>query len=189
VFAGQLWRLLTWAFFELDPLGLIFAGLALFWFGSDLVRTWGPTRFLARYLGLAAGAAALTCAVALVWPGLRVRPFVGAWPVVSALIVAWAVVFPTRNILLYFVVPLHGRNLIYATLGGTLIFALLGGISNFVPHFGAQLLSLAALRGAPLGGLWTRVKFELAYRGWRRRSSRLREVPPPSRDSSSRWYH
>lgn len=189
VFTGQVWRLATWAFFEQDPLGLIFAALALFWFGNDLVRIWGPVRFLASYLGFAAGAAALTCGVALLFPGLRAHPFLGAWPAVSALIIAWACAFPTRNILLYFVVPLSGRNLIYATLGGTLLFALLGGMSGFVPHFAAQLLSLAVMRRTPLGGLWTRIRFELAYRGWRRRSSRLREVPPPSRESSSRWYH
>ena len=189
VFAGQLWRLVTWAFFEQDAIGLIFGALALFWFGGDLVRIWGPVRFLASYLGLAAGAASVTCAVALVWPGLRPHPFVGIWPVVSALIIAWASAFPTRNLLLYFVVPLSGRNLVYATLGGTLIFALLGGVSSFIPHFAAQLLSLAAMRRTPLRDLWTKARFELAYRGWRRRSSRLREVPRASRDEHTRWYH
>lgn len=189
VFAGQLWRLLTWAFLEQDALGLIFAALALFWFGSDLVRIWGPVRFLVNYLLLAGGAASVTCLVALAWPELRPLPFVGAWPVVSALIVAWATAFPTRNMLLYFVVPLSGRNLVYATLGGTLIFALLGGVWRFVPHFAAQLLCLAAMRGSPLSGLWTKLRFELAYRGWRRRSSRLREVPRAPRDEHTRWYH
>jgi membrane associated rhomboid family serine protease len=189
VFAGQLWRLLTWAFFEMDALGLIFAALALFWFGNDLVRIWGSPRFLATYLGLAAGAAAVTCLVALVWTELRPLPFVGAWPVVSALIIAWASAFPTRNMLLYFVVPLSGRNLVYATLGGTLIFALLGGVWRYVPHFAAQLLVLAAMRRSPLSELLTKVRFELAYRGWRRRSSRLREVPRTPRDEHTRWYH
>jgi membrane associated rhomboid family serine protease len=189
VVAGQLWRLVTWVFFEMDPLGLIFAGLAVFWFGKDLVRVWGPGRFLLTYLGLAAAAGAVTTALAFAWPELGGRAFWGAWPVVSALIIAWACVFPTRNILLYFVIPLSGRNLIYATLGGTLLFALLGGLAGFVPHFAAQLLSLAAMRGRGPRELWTRLKFELAYRGWRRRSSRLREVPPPPRDETPRWYH
>lgn len=189
VLQGQLWRLVTWAFFELDALSLIFAALALFWFGSDLVRVWGPGRFLAACLGLAAAAAAATCALALLLPSLRAHPFVGSWPVVSALIIAWASAFPTRNILLYFVVPLHGRNLVYATLGGTLLFALLGGFTPFIPHFAAQLVSLVAMRGTPLGGLLARVRFELAYRNWRRRSSRLREVKPPSRGEDPRFYH
>ena len=87
--------------------------------------------------------------------------------------------------------PLHGRNLIYATLAGTLLFALLSGsIASYVPHFAAELLALLALRRSPLGELWTKVKFELAYRRWRHRSSNLREVPRPrSRDEDPRWYH
>lgn len=190
VFQGQLWRLVSWAFFELDPLGLIFAGLALFWFGRDLLRIWRPGRFLAAYLGLAAAAAGVTCLVALAWPSLRARPFLGAWPVVSALIIAWACAFPTRNLLLYFVVPLHGRNLIYATLGGTLLFALLGGFANFVPHFAAQLVCLAAMQRNPIAPLLARVRFELAYGLWRRRARRLREVPRPTpRDERPRYYH
>jgi membrane associated rhomboid family serine protease len=191
VFLGQLWRLVSWCFFEMDPIGLIFAALALFWFGSDLVRIWGAGGFLARYLGLAAVAGGLTCLAGLVLTPLLGVSFVGAWPVVSGLIIAWAVAFPTRNLLLYFVVPLHGRNLIYATLGGTLLFALLGGgILRFLPHFVAELVSLIAMQRRPFRGLWARMKFELAYRRWRSRTSRLREVPRPQpRDDGPRYYH
>ena len=190
VFGGQLWRMVTWVFFEQNPLGLIFAALAIYWFGNDLVRIWGPLRFLATYVGLAAAAAGVTCVVALVSPAVEAHGYYGAWPVVSALIIAWACAFPTRNILVYFVLPLSGRNLIYATLGGTLLFALLSGwVGAYVPHFAAELLSLAAMRGKGLRNFWARVKFELAYRNWRRRTSRLREVPRPQRDETPRWYH
>jgi len=188
VFQGQAWRLFTWVLFEQDPLSLIFAGLALFWFGNDLARVWGPGRFLAVYFGLAGAAAIVTCLLAMVWPALRTTPYAGPWAVVDALIIAWALSFPGRNIFLYFVLPLSGKNLIYATLGGTLLFGLLGGIGRFVPHFAAQLLTLAVLRGTP-GDVWRRIRFELAYRGWRRRSSRLRGVPPRSPGDDPRWYH
>jgi len=189
VYQGQAWRLLTWVLFEQDALSLIFAALALFWFGNDLVRVWGPGRFLATYFGLAGAAGLLTCLTAAVWSALRPAPFVGPWAIVDALIIAWAIRFPTRNIFVYFVLPLRGRNLIYATLGGTLLFALLSGPSLFVPHFAAELLTLAVLRGTGLSRLWAQVKFELAYRGWRRRASRLREVPPRARHQTPRWYH
>jgi membrane associated rhomboid family serine protease len=192
IIRGEAWRLVTWAFFETNPLGLIFAALALFWFGSDLVRLWGPGRFLATYLGLAAAAGGVTCLLALPLRQLMGLMFVGAWPIISALIIAWAIAFPTRSIFVYFVLPLQGRNLIYATLGGTLLFALLSGsIVSYVPHFVAELLALVAMRrGNPLGGLWAKVKFELAYRRWKHRSRNLREVPrQPSRDEDPRWYH
>lgn len=189
VLRGEVWRLVTWVFFERSPVSLIFAALALYWFGRDLVRVWGPLRFLGAYASLAAAAAGVTCLVALAAPDLRRYLFVGAWPVVSALIIAWACVFPGRNMLLYFVLPLSGRNLIYATLGGTLLFALLGGsLAAYIPDFAAQLLCLAVMRGNPLRPLWARLRFELAYGRWRRRTSRLREVPR-SRDEGPRYYH
>jgi membrane associated rhomboid family serine protease len=190
VFTGQIWRLATWVFIEPDPLGLIFACLGLFWFGSDLLRIWGARRFLGAYLGLAAAAGGVTCAAALVpRTVLMGHPFVGAWAPVSALIIAWACAFPDRTMALYFVVRLHGRNLVYATLGGTLIFALLGGIENYIPHFAAQLVCLAWMKGNPIRPLLARVRFELAYGRWRRRTSRLREVPRPPRDENPRYYH
>jgi membrane associated rhomboid family serine protease len=190
VLQGQVWRLVSWVFVEPDPLGLIFAGLALYWFGRDLVRVWGAARFLGAYVGLAAVAAAITCAAAFASPVLMGARFVGAWPIVSGLIIAWACVFPTRSMLLYFVIPLQGRNLIYATLAGTLLFALLGGsLAAYIPHFAAQLVTLAAMRGNPFGGLWARLKFEVAYGRWRRRASRLRAVPRPDEHDRPRYYH
>src|SRR5512135_1043273 len=102
VFQGQAWRLLTWVLFEQDPLSLIFAGLALYWFGNDLARVWGPGRFLGAYFGVAAVAAIATCLLAIVWPALGTTPYAGPWAVVDALIIAWALSFPTRNIFVYF---------------------------------------------------------------------------------------
>ena len=189
VFSGEIWRLVTWPFFELDPLGLIFGSLGLFWFGSELVRMWGAERFLLRYLGLAAAAGLVTCLVARAYPPMRSGPYLGMWPTMSALIIAWATYFPSRDILVYLVLPLRGQNLIYATLGGTLLFALLGGFPRFVPHFAAELLMLGALRGSPFAPLWARLKYELAYRSWRRRASRLKAVPPTPREENPRWYH
>jgi membrane associated rhomboid family serine protease len=192
VLGGELWRLFTWVLFELDPLSLIFAALGLFWFGGPLVRVWGPGRFLAAYFGLAGAAGLATTLLSIPWSGLRMVPFAGPWAIVSALIIAWATYFPGRDLFVYFVLPLRGRNLIYATLGGTLLFALLAGAryALFIPHFAAQLLVLAWLRGAPFNQLWARLKYELAYRSWRRRASRLKAVPPSARDDETpRWYH
>lgn len=186
---GQLWRLVTWCLFELEPINLVFGALGLFWFGGELVRIWGPGRFLLAYFGLAAATGVATCLVALALPALRTSFFLGMWPVVTALIIAWATYFPSRDVFVYFVLPLRGQNLIYATLGGTLLFALLGGFARFVPHFAAQVLMLAALRGTPFGPIWARFKYEIAYRRWRRRASRLKAVPPPSREETPRWYH
>ena len=67
--------------------------------------------------------------------------------------------------LVYFVIPLGGRNLIYATIGGTLVFALLSGFVLFVPHFIALGLMLAYLREPAIGRFWQRLT--LGMRGGR----------------------
>ena len=192
VLRGEVWRLFTWPLFQLDPLGLIFGALGLFWFGGELVRVWGPGGFMAAYFGLAAAAGTVTCLLAL---GLESRmpvAFLGMWPLVGALTIAFATYFPSRDVGVYFVLPLRGRNLINATLAGTLLFALLGaGVTHFlsfVPHFAAQFLMLAALRGTSLKFLAS-LRDELAYRRWRRGASKLKAVPGPAREEPPRWYH
>jgi membrane associated rhomboid family serine protease len=143
--AAQAWRLVTWVFIQPEPLSLIFACLGLWWFGRDLLSVWGPRRFLAVFFGVAAGAGALTCLLALGVPSLRLVPFYGTWGILDALIIAWASVFPGRDLLLYFVLPLRGRTLVYATIGGTVLVALLHGITAYIPYFLAEALMLAYL--------------------------------------------
>ena len=79
-------------------------------FGRDLADAWGTRRFLGAYLASRRSLRVLTVLV-----GSRGRwcPFayVTIWPVLEALIIAWAIWFPSRQILVYFVLPLGGRNL------------------------------------------------------------------------------
>lgn len=183
VLQGQAWRLVTWVFFEPQALSLIFGLLGLWWFGRDLYFAWGATRFLATYLGVAAAAGLGTCLVALVWKVLLQAPYMGMWPVVSALMVAWATINPHRDVYVYFVLPLRGKNLILVTLGGTLLFALLDGPAAYVPHFLAQGLMLAWLNPpAPLQRFWRQARL----RSSQRRAPKLRAV---EREEPPRWLH
>jgi membrane associated rhomboid family serine protease len=145
VWHGQVWRLATWVFYELDPVSLVFACLTLFWFGRDLLAAWGERRFLAVYFGLAIAAAAVTCLVGLLWPAVAQIPRGGSWPAQTGLIVAWGALHPDRQLLLYFVVRVTGRQLVWITFLGTALFALFMGLPPFVPHFAAELLMLAWL--------------------------------------------
>lgn len=186
VLGGQVWRLVTWVFFETDALPLVFGLLGLWWFGGDLSQTWGPRRFLGTYLGFAAATGLTTSLLALVIPGL-VQPFyIGPWPIVDALIIAWATHFPYRDLYVYFVLPLRGRNLIYATLAGTLLLGLLYGLAGVLPHFIAEGFMLAYLRG--LGSLWLRIWPRKVWTP-RRSSSRLRSVEKSAREEPPRWLH
>lgn len=183
VLAGQVWRLFTWIFFEPEPLSLIFGCLGLWWFAKDLYYAWGPTRLLGSYLGIGGAAGLGTCLVALLWRDLMGAVYVGMWPTLSALIIAWATINPHRDVFVYFVLPLRGRSLILATLGGTVLFALLDGGARFVPHFLAEGLMLAWLNPpAGLQRFWHRARLRQAQR----RAPKFRVV---EREEPPRWLH
>src|SRR5712691_1624364 len=74
VFAGELWRLVTWTFLELHPLGMIFACLLLALIGRDLSSAWGHWRFVGVYLGFAVAVGVTTCLIGLLWPAVRLQP-------------------------------------------------------------------------------------------------------------------
>jgi membrane associated rhomboid family serine protease len=146
VWHGQLWRLVTWVLYETDALPLVFACLTLYWVGSDLARSWGARRFLLFYFGVAVAAAALTTLLGLVWPAVAAIPQGGSWPVLDALVVAWGLQYGHREIRLYGVARLTGRQLVWLTIGVTVLYALFRGLPAYVPHLSAELLVLGWMR-------------------------------------------
>ena len=173
----QLWRLVTWVFVETDPLSLVFGGLMLYWFGRDLAWAWGPQRFLYTWFGLTAAAAFVTTLLSLVIPGLSMGGWLGAWPILSAMVIAWASIFPERQILLMFALPISGRTLLYITIGGTLLYALFGSIGRYIPHLVAQGIMLLTLRGGlPFRGTWQTFKVREMERRAKKRAAHLKVV-------------
>jgi hypothetical protein len=192
VLAGQVWRLVTWAFFDMDGQSLVFGGLMLGFFGRDLASFWGGRRYLLHCLGVAFFAGSLTALLGLVWADVGRGAYMTIWPLADSLAVAWSLLFPTRTILFMFVLPAAGRNLLYLTVGVTGIFAIMYGFSNFVPHFLAMGVTYAYIRGGALFRAQLKLNkllspkrpnpgFKVVDGGWNR------EGPKGSNDS--RWVH
>ena len=183
VWRGEVWRLVTWVLLETDPLNLLFGALVLFWFGRDLAETWGERRFLAAYLGVPGVAAAATTLLSLAWPALRGGVWTGLWPAADGLVVAWALLFPFRQILLFFALPVSGKSLLLFTVGATVFFAIFDGVAAFVPHLLAE--GAMWLYASGLGpGRWLR-KIR-----WPRRRGRGRfEVIHVDRDPDRKWLN
>jgi len=188
VLRGELWRLLTWTFIEPDPVGLVFSCLLLAWLGRDLSDAWGHWRFVGVYLAFAAAVAATTCALALAWPPLGTRAYLTAWAMSDAILVAWATQFPHRQILAYFVIPVGGRNLVFLTVAGTLLFAVFSGPVRYVPHFIAIGFMLVFARYPALDLIWLRLRLFLLRRPPARRNSGALHVVR-SEEQKSRWLH
>jgi membrane associated rhomboid family serine protease len=190
VWRGEIWRLVTWFFFApgIGPLSLIFWAMMLLLFGRDLCDAWGWRRFVGVYLGIGVVAGLVTCLIALVWRGLLTMSYMDSWPVIDALVIAWALLFPTRQILYNFVIPVSGKALAWITVGMTVFFALLSGLTAFLPHMVALALGFAYVRGAPLlRRRWLELRTRRPPAPPRRRPSHLRPVDEP--DEKPRWYH
>ena len=143
VFHGQVWRLVTWQLFELEPFGLIFSCLLIYWFGRDLCHAWGPKKFLAVYFGFTATVGILICLIGrFLWPEVYGGLFLGTWPIATALTIAWASLYPDREILFMFVMRANGKVLIALTIGGTLLWAAFGGVVAMLPTLLSELLML-----------------------------------------------
>jgi membrane associated rhomboid family serine protease len=185
VWQGEVWRLITWVLVEDSPLNLLFGGLVLFWFGRDLVEAWGERRFLLTYFAVPAVAGVLTSLLALPWPGLDAYRFAGFWVALEALVVAWGLNHPFRQILLFFAVPVSGKALVWITLGGTVFFALfaLPAAGAFVPHLLAVGIAWVHVSGKG-PGKWLRT-----IRLPRRKRRGRFEVIHAEQDPDRRWLN
>lgn len=106
VLHGQVWRLVSYAFLH-DPTSLwhiLFNLLFLWWFGSEMEDLFGSREFLCFYLAAAvAGGAAYVLASKAPW-GSRAN-CIGASGAVTAVMVLFALHYPSRLIYVMFFLP------------------------------------------------------------------------------------
>lgn len=187
IFSGQVWRLVTWVFPQVGLLALVFAGFVLHWLGRDLAHTWSERRFLQVFFGYAGWSAGWTALVAALWAGADV-PYVGAWPVLNALLVGWGFSRPGAQINLYGLVPMTGRVFAWLVVGGTVLAALWtpAEFGDYVPHLAALALAFLLDSGITPRRLWLRAKQRWYAARLKRRASHLRPVP---RNDKPTWMN
>ena len=135
---GYLWQIVTYMFLHGNFLHILFNMLFLWMMGSEIERHWGSREFLKYYLVTGCGAGLVNV---IVHPGLT-TPTIGASGAIFGLIIAFALAFPEREILLYFFIRMKAKY--FAVLvGGLEILALLlmprAPIARFA-HLGGLLI-------------------------------------------------
>lgn len=150
------WQLVSYSFLHGSPLHLLFNAFGLYLFGSDLERVLGRRRFLACYFVsvAAAGIAQLfTSALA----GGPAYPTIGASGGVFGVLLAFAVYFPRRVIVLIFPpLPLPARTFVVLYAAIELYLGVTGtqaGVAHFA-HLGGMAGSFLLIRG------WRRRRFD-----------------------------
>jgi len=132
-----IWQLLTYSFLHADFFHILFNMFSLWMFGSELESTWGSDIFLKAYLFAASLGGVLTYLAHFWWPQGIV---LGASGGIYGLLVAFAMIWPNREILFMAIFPLKAK---YFVLIIMLMLAFSGG-GGHIAHF--------AHAGGALGG-------------------------------------
>ena len=140
------WQVVTYAFLHGSFSHLFFNMLGLWMFGSEIERVWGDRRYL-QFYAASVLAAALTQLVVTSLMG-SAYPTVGASGGLFGLLLAFAMMFPNRIILLFFVIPMQARYLV--ALYGLLelyqgVYVMNSGVAHFA-HLGGMLGGLLMIR-------------------------------------------
>lgn len=154
------WQLVTHAFLHGNGTHLFFNMFALYMFGGEIERVFGPWRYLEYYLVavITAGATQLVASSAAHGPAY---PAIGASGGVFGVLLAFGVLFPRRRLVLLFP-PVPMPAWLFVTLYGALeLYLGVSGTQQGVAHF--------AHLGGMLGG-W------LLLRRWRRRALQADEA-------------
>jgi membrane associated rhomboid family serine protease len=156
VFEGaQVWQLVTYLFIH-SPRSLghvLFNMLAVWMFGVELERRWGTPFFAKFYLVCGVGAGICTLLVSLLPFGatapLYYTTTIGASGAVYGLLMAWALIFPHRELLFMFIFPLKARVFVLIVGGIAFLSALnaSGGPVASIAHLGGLVVGWFYLKG------------------------------------------
>jgi hypothetical protein len=195
VIRGEVWRLVSWAFVQPrgDVLGLLFGGFMIFSFGQQLAYVWSERRFLGTFVALALAASVGATVLAAIWAPAN-QPHLGIWPVANGLLLAWAMIYPDRQISIWGVLPVTGKTLGLLVVLGTVLYGLaaggIPGLGAFAPHFCALAMAYVLSRGRLPTRRWKlQAKEWWAEREFKRRSKHLKVIRKNGQDDPPRWMN
>lgn len=147
------WQVLTYAFVHVDPMQWFVNMLAVYFFGTQLEELWGPRRYIQFMLASALTGAAAYLILTLFF--FVAAPLAGASGAVFGMLIAFAILFPTRRILLFFVADVTMRNAVFIFIGIEL-FIMLGDMATSAAGWVSNVAHLGGMLGAWLMILWWR---------------------------------
>jgi membrane associated rhomboid family serine protease len=186
---GRIWEPVTYLFVH-SPRSfghILFNMLAVWMFGVELERRWGTVAFARYYFVTGIGAGLTTVLVSLL-PFEATAPVyytttVGASGAVYGLLLAWAMIFPHRQILFMLIFPVPAR-----------IFVLILGAIAFLSALGAgggPVAHMTHLGGLVVGWIYLKgpknMRLDLQYHLTRWRMERMRRRFDVHRGGRDNW--
>src|SRR6266850_3364624 len=170
----EIWRLATYMFVHGGVFHILFNMLALWMFGAELERRWGTRYFLKYYFVTGIGAGVLTVLFSVLpFPfaqQVHYSNVIGASGAIYGLLLAYAIYFPDRPILLLvFWVPARICVAILGAIALLTSFSGVGGVAN-ATHLGGIVVGYLFLKSARVHPL-----SELKYRYLKWKINRVRK--------------
>lgn len=163
------WQLVTYMFIHGGPMHLLFNMLMLYFTGVELERRWGTVFFAKFYFVCGIGAGVTQVVLGLLpfaFAGQFYYPStIGASGAIYGVLLAWALYFPTREILMFFLFPIQARYFVMILAGIALLYSVGGGggIAH-TAHLGGLATGYLYLRGLRLN-LFSEIQYR--YLKWR----------------------
>jgi len=145
---GRIWQLLTFQFLHAGLLHLAGNMLGLWFFGRFVEERLGTNKFLKLYLlcGIAGGV--LQAGLGLIWPRYFGGDTFGASAGVLGLLAAFALLEPDATILIFFVLPIKARYILWIEVSIAALFTIVPtdpGIAH-AAHLGGILAAIGYMR-------------------------------------------
>ncbi|GAB4350635.1 MAG: rhomboid family intramembrane serine protease [Candidatus Abyssubacteria bacterium] len=153
VLRGMIWQPVTYMFLHGGPWHILINMLFLWMFGTEVEGMWGAKSFLRYYFLTGVGAGILSFLAGLGNP----HPTIGASGAIFGIMVAFAMLFPNRIVLMFFFFPMRARNAVLLLGAFELWVTLTAG-----PYAGG-VARLAHLGGALVGFLYLKYGDKIRY--------------------------
>lgn len=164
---GWIWQLATYMFLHGGVFHILFNMLGIWMFGTELERLWG-TRFFVRFYAITGIGAGLTVVTVCLLPFDATAREYAAWTIGASgalygLLMAFALHFPERPILMFLLFPIPAKYFVII-IGAIAFLSGPGGQVSNTAHLGGLLFGYLYLRGGR-GGLMAEVKYR--YLKWK----------------------
>ena len=195
----RVWQLVTYLFLHSPTqfAHILFNMLYVWMFGVDLEERWGTRNFVKYYFITGIGAGVSMILVSLLPFDATRASFttvtIGASGAVYGILLAWALLYPHRQILFMLIFPLPSRVFV-AIMGGIAFLSSLSAARSpvaHVAHLGGLVVGYLYLRG-PKNLRPSDLRLEWRYRLTKWRMERMRRkfnVHKGGRDDWDKWVH
>jgi len=146
--SGYIFQLITYPFLEIGLMGFIFNSLVVWFIGSELEQQWGSKIYLRFLLINVVGVGIIYSLVNLLFFGTTANavPIHGLTGINFAMLIAYALLYPDRQMSLMMIFPMRARTFCWILAGIEAYMALFSNMSSAWAHLLAMGISYLIIR-------------------------------------------